>query len=105
MKPIFFLIAFIAFSLDSVGLAAGSNERHLLYVAEPGIRDYLEYGGHGLLVFDMDHGHQFVRRIATPGLDEHGKPLNVKGVCANAPLHHLYVSTTRTLSCLDLLSD
>jgi len=107
MKPIFCLVAgpLIAFFLDSVSLTAGSNERHLLYVAEPGIRDYLEYGGHGLLVFNIDHGHQLVRRIATTGLDEHGKPLNVKGVCANAALHHLYISTTRTLSCLDLVSD
>jgi hypothetical protein len=31
----------------------GSGRR--LYVAVPGIRDYLEYGGHGLLVFDIDH--------------------------------------------------
>ena len=42
------------------GLAAATNsnqaERKLLYVAEPGIRNYLEYGGHGVLVFDIDHG-------------------------------------------------
>jgi len=31
-----------------------------LYVAAPGIRDYLEFGGHGVLVFDIDHGHRFV---------------------------------------------
>ena len=107
MKPIFCLAAgaFIACCLDSARPAAGATERRLLYVAEPGIRDYLEYGGHGLLVFDIDHGHQFMRRIAIPGLDEHGKPLNVKGVCANAALRHIYVSTTRTLSCLDLVSD
>lgn len=82
-----------------------SKERRLLYVAEPGIRDYVEYGGHGLLVFDIDHGHKFLRRIATPGLDEHGKPLNVKGACANASSARIYVSTTRTLSCLDLRTD
>ena len=28
--------------------------RRLLYVASPGIRNYLEYGGHGLLVFDIE---------------------------------------------------
>jgi hypothetical protein len=109
MKQLLFLIvaALVAFFVKSSTEAAttGSKERRLLYVAEPGIRDYLEYGGHGLLVFDIDDGHKFVRRIATPGVDEHGKPLNVKGVCANAATGRIYISTTRTLSCLDLVTD
>jgi hypothetical protein len=79
--------------------------RRLLYVAEPGIRDYLEYGGHGLLVFDIDHGHTFVKRIPTAGLDAAGKPLNVKGVCANASTKKIYVSTTQQLMCLDLVTE
>jgi DNA-binding beta-propeller fold protein YncE len=90
-------------------LAAATNsnqaERKLLYVAEPGIRNYLEYGGHGVLVFDIDHGHRFVKRIPAAGLDESGQPLNVKGVCANASTKRLYVGTTRTLTCFDLLSE
>lgn len=80
-------------------------EKHLLYVATPGVRNYLEYGGHGVLVFDMDHGHRFVKRIPLAGLDEKGAPLNVKGVCANAGTKRLYVSTTRTLTCLDLVTE
>ena len=79
--------------------------RRLLYVAEPGIRDYLEYGGHGLLVFDIDNGHTFVKRIPTAGLDAAGKPLNVKGVCANASTKKIYVSTTQQLMCLDLVTE
>jgi hypothetical protein len=82
-----------------------SETARFLYVAEPGIRDYLEYGGHGLLVFDIDHGHQFVKRIPTAGLDTRGKPLNVKGVCANATTKKIYVSTTRQLMCLDLVTE
>jgi hypothetical protein len=91
----------------SEGLAAdlSSGEHKLLYVAEPGIRDYLEYGGHGLLVFDIDHGHKFMRRIPTGGLDEKGKPLNVKGICANAISKRIYITTTRTILCLGLLTD
>jgi hypothetical protein len=93
----------------SPGLAAATNstmaERKLLYVAVPGIRNYLEYGGHGVLVFDIDHDHRFVKRIPAAGLDESGQPLNVKGVCANASTKRLYVSTTRTLTCFDLLSE
>jgi hypothetical protein len=81
------------------------DARRLLYVAEPGIRDYLEYGGHGLLVFDIDHGHKFVKRIPTAGLDAKGKPLNVKGVCANAATKRIYISTTQQLMCLDLVTE
>ncbi len=84
---------------------AGAVE-HRLYVAEPGIRDYLEYGGHGLLVFDADHGHKFVKRIPTAGLDpKSGKPLNVKGVCASAATGKIHVSTTQQLMCLDLVTE
>ncbi len=35
--------------------------RRLLYVASPGVRNYLEYGGHGVIVFDIDNGHKFVK--------------------------------------------
>jgi 6-phosphogluconolactonase (cycloisomerase 2 family) len=85
--------------------AFGQSEQRLLYVAEPGIRDYLEYGGHGVLVYDIDHGHKFVRRIPAQGVDKAGKPLNVKGICANAQTGRLYVSTTQTLTAFDLATD
>ena len=81
------------------------TDQRLLYVATPGIRDYLEYGSHGVVVFDIDHGHRFLKRIPLAGLDEKGKPLNVKGVAANATTHRLYVTTTRTLTCLDLVTE
>ncbi len=80
-------------------------ERRLLYVAVPGVRDYLEYGGHGLLVFDIDDGHKFVKRIATAGVNETGRPLNVKGICASANSGRLYISTIKQLMCLDLASE
>jgi len=79
--------------------------RRLLYVAAPGIRDYLEYGGHGILIFDINEGHKFVRRFPSAGVDEKGKPLNVKGICASSRTGRLYVSTTKTLMCFDLTSD
>ncbi len=87
--------------------AEGRNdsERQLLYVATPGIRDYLEYGGHGILVFDIAAGHKFVKRIPSAGVDEQGKPLNVKGICASAGTGRLYITTTRTLMCFDLVSE
>ena len=76
-----------------------------LYVAEPGIRNYLEYGGHGLLVFDIDNGHRFLKRIPTAGLDEKGVPINVKGICASARTKRIYVSTIKQLMCLDMVSE
>jgi len=80
-------------------------ERHLLYVAVPGIRNYLEYGGHGLLVFDVDHNHKFVKRIPTAGMNDSGQPLNVKGVCASSSLKRIYITTTRTMTCVDLITE
>ena len=84
---------------------AEKSERRLLYVATPGIRNYLEYGGHGVLVFDIDNGHKFVKRIVSAGLDQNGKPLNVRGICAHAKTKRLYVSTTKSLISFDLLTD
>lgn len=78
--------------------------RRFLYVACPGIRDYAEFGGAGILVFDMDDGHKFVRRIATPASRE-TKPDNIKGVCANAGTGKLYFTTRSKLYCIDLLTD
>lgn len=82
-----------------------ADERRLLYVAVPGIRNYLEYGGHGLLVFDRDDGYRFVKRIPTGGRAADGSPLNVKGICASATTQLVHISTTQTLECLDLASE
>jgi len=90
-------------SLSDASFAA--SERHLLYVATPGIRNYLEFGGHGLLVFDIDGGHRFVKRIKTSGFDKEGAPLNVKGIVANAKTGRVYISTTETLQCIDLVTE
>jgi hypothetical protein len=78
---------------------------HYLYVAEPGIRNYLQYGGHGLLVFDMDDHFKFIKRIATGGLDDKGRPSNVKGVAVSLYTHCIYISTLQSMQCLDLLTD
>ncbi len=89
----------------SASLADDSEPQRLLYVAEPGIRNYLEYGGHGVLVYDIDDGHRFLRRIPMGGLNEEGEPLNVKGICASNETGRLYVSTIRHLMCLDLVTE
>jgi DNA-binding beta-propeller fold protein YncE len=74
-------------------------------VAEPGIRNYVEYGGIGVIVYDMDHGHQFVKRIPTFPEVAGQEPENVKGVAANANTGRLYVSTIRRVAAIDLKTE
>lgn len=76
-----------------------------LYVAVPGIRNYLGYGGHGILVFDMDNNHRFVKRIKTQGLNSSGIPSNVKGVAVSVPLNSIFISTLQTLQRIDLTTE
>ncbi len=70
-----------------------------------GIRNYLQFGGHGVLVFDIDAGHRFVRRIPSAGFDAAGRPINVKGVCASVSLKRLYVTTIVSMLAFDLETD
>ena len=91
--------------LENLAQAQDAAVRRLLYVATPGVRNYLEYGGHGVLVFDIDAGHKFVKRIPSAGLDEAGKPINVKGVCASVATKRLFVSTIKTLMSIDLTTE
>jgi DNA-binding beta-propeller fold protein YncE len=81
------------------------DTQRFLYVACPGIRNYLEFGGHGLLVFDIDRGHQFVKRIPTAGLTDDGQPMNVKGIAASADTRRVHISTLRTLQSFDLVTE
>ena len=37
--------------------AQKTEVKRYLYVATPGIRDYLGFGGHGILVFDINNNH------------------------------------------------
>jgi DNA-binding beta-propeller fold protein YncE len=101
------LLAFLASVVPPARLPAAEpkpEERHLLYVAAPGIRNDLEFGGAGILVFDMDRDQAFVKRIETPA-SRLEKPENMKGICASAATRKLYFTTPTKLYCLDLLTD
>lgn len=91
--------------LPQIGPIPKGGTGHYLYVATPGIRDYLGYGGHGLLVFDMDNDHKFVKRISTKGYHENGKPSNVKGIAVSRQLNSVYISTWETLQRIDLTTE
>ncbi|MGH7136864.1 MAG: YncE family protein, partial [Pirellulales bacterium] len=99
-----FILIFLALVSPAAARAAEEQPRRCLYVVCPGIRDDLQFGGAGILVFDMDDGHKFVKRIATPASRE-TKPDNIKGVCASAVTGKLYFTTRSKLYCVDLASE
>jgi hypothetical protein len=84
---------------------AAVAEQRYLYVASPGIRNYVEFGGVGILVFDIDAGYKFVKRIPTWDVPE-GKPAeNIKGIEASARTGKIYLSTPMRVACFDLLTE
>lgn len=92
-------------SSGAVPASRVDGERRLLYAASPGIRNYVEWGGKGVLVYDIDRGHALVKRIPSPFDDPGGKVENVKGIAASAARRKLYVSTIRRLACIDLVTE
>jgi hypothetical protein len=99
MPPRRSLLALAA--LLALASGARADTKRYLYVVAPGIRDYLEFGGAGILVFDIDDRHRFVKRISTPASAAR-KPANIKGVCASVATGKLYFTTPRALFCVDL---
>jgi hypothetical protein len=95
----------VGFSSTFPAMAQSPAAHHYLYVATPGVRNYLQYGGHGLLVFDMDNGFKFIKRIPTGGLDDKGQPSNVKGIAVSVYTQCIYISTIQAMLCIDLLTE
>ena len=93
------------FAAPLTTLAQQSATKRYLYVATPGIRDYVGYGGHGILVFDINNNHRFVKRIPTNGLHPNGTPSNVKGVAVSVPLNSIFVSTIEGLQRINLTTE
>ncbi len=84
------------------------QRQRLLYAALPGVGggNNMKYGGAGILVFDIDHGHRFVRRIPLQGAPPaDGRQEAIKGVAAHAGTARLYVSTSRRVAAYDLATD
>jgi YVTN family beta-propeller protein len=64
----------------------------------------VEYGGVGILVFDIDNGYKFVRRIPTWDVPEGKKPENVKGIAASAKTGKVYVTSLNRMIAIDAVS-
>jgi len=102
------LLALLAIATVSGGWQASTArgaERHYLYVATPGIRNYQEYGGVGVLVYDMDRGYTFVRRIPSQEVAPGAAPENVKGIAVSAATGRLFVTTHVRVMAFDLATD
>ena len=92
------LVALAAFTSVQ---AADSGLKRYLYMATPDGAQQEGASGAGVLVFDIDSGHQFVRRIDIPSLKG-----GVRGFTPNAARHCAFYSTTsRLVGCLDLETD
>ncbi len=106
MKPILYGLLFVLLLAIAVppSPTAAAAEQHLLYVANPGTRNYVEYGGVGVSVFDIDRGYKFVRRIPTWEVAEGAKPQNVKGIVASAKTGNLYITSLSKTIAIDAIS-
>ncbi len=89
----------------AAGSAAAQDVRRYIYAAVPGVSNDEQFGGVGVLVFDADNGHKFVRRIATWETYRREAIEPIKGIAAHAGTGRLYVSTTRRLAAFDLATD
>jgi DNA-binding beta-propeller fold protein YncE len=80
-------------------------KRDLLYVGVPGRREYLQYGGIGVLVFDAARHFQFVKRIPTWDTPAAQEAESIHGIAASPVTGLLYLSTNFRLSAIDLRTD
>jgi hypothetical protein len=99
-----YAIALIS-AMAIAGLSAAQQTRRFLYVAVPGAGNEVEYRGVGILVYDIDKGHSFVKRIPTWPAVAGQEPEYVRGIAASASARRLYVSTVKRLAAFDLVSE
>ena len=91
------LTLLIAIGLSASSFAHGQTKRYL-YLSTPDGAQPEGRSGAGILVFDIDDGHKFVRRIDIPIFQE-----GLRGFTGSLATHCVYYSTTnRRLGCFDL---
>ena len=103
LAQILLVLSLMCLSISPSQVWAGKSQ-HLLYVASPGVRDYVQYGGVGILVFDIDHGYRFVRRIPTWEFGDGEKAENVKGIAASAATGTVYVTDLHRVIAIDAVT-
>ena len=93
------LISLISISLSVAGITSGKpRAKRYLYLGMPDGAQQEGRSAPGILIFDIDDGHKFVRRIDVPIFSE-----GLRGFTGNLKTHRVYYSTTnRRLGCFDL---
>src|SRR6202790_3344727 len=92
-------ICFIGFLLSIATLASGQSlTKRYLYISTPDAAQSNYKSGQGILIFDIDQGHKFVRRIDLPAFQE-----GLRGFTGNLKTHSAYFSTSnRRVGAFDL---
>ena len=94
-----------ALTLATCLTGTAQQPQRFLYAGVPGVGNNAGLGGVGVLVFDIDRGYRFVKRIAT-WTSPDGRPVEgVRGIAASAATGRLFVSTSRRLAAFDLATD
>jgi DNA-binding beta-propeller fold protein YncE len=95
-------LIWLATTLVSIAILTGESEtRRYLYMSTPDGAQEEGRSGAGILVFDIDNGHRFVRRIDIPIFKE-----GLRGFAGNVKTGCVYYSTTnRRLGCFDLVKE
>lgn len=92
-------------TLALVVTAAAQQTRRYLYVAVPGAGNASEYRGVGILVYDIDNGHTFVKRIPTWPAASGQQPEQIRGIAAHARTKQLFISTVKRLAAFNLVTE
>src|SRR4030095_3970321 len=95
-------LSLFALLFSVVALAFGqSPTKRYLYLSTPDGAQEEGRSGTGILVFDIDNGHKFVRRIDVPIFKE-----GLRGFTGNLKTHSVYYSTSnRRVGTFDLEKD
>src|SRR2546421_11859728 len=94
------LLTFLIGILLSIAVPAfgDSETKHYLYLSTPDAAQEQGRSGNGILIFYIDNGHKFVRRIDIPSFKE-----GLRGLTGSLKNHRVYFSTSnRRLGCFDL---
>lgn len=93
------LVAVVA--IDLTPAFGQTATKRYLYMSTPDGAQKEGRSGNGILIFDIDNGHKFVRRINVPVFEE-----GLRGFAGNLKTHSLYFSTSnRRVGAFDLETD
>jgi hypothetical protein len=105
-RPALSLVILTLVALTLVATLAAQQQRRFLYVGVPGTdADVESHDAVGILVFDIDSGHRFVRRISPWAKAAVQGREQVRGIASHVATGRLYLSTVERLAAIDLKSE